>query len=394
MLIRLTAKRHPNVDGRQYLVLRHRVESLARRFGATARTTLASLRRPTPTFRSAGLLAKRHGLHLSVACAALLATFLVGVPYPTLNFSLSAVAADRAGARSYADDAVSSRGVSAVPATFDTALLERRALVHTTGAEYPEVKVSTYEVQEGDTLYTIADRFGLSVLTVYWANQSAIKDPDALSLGQELSILPTDGAYHVVTEGETIEGIASAYGVMPEIIEGYAGNNVSDPHQLAVGTALIVPGATLPDLPKAVVTYDSSSYVGETYTAAPSDAQPGSGQLIWPLSGIISQRASSYHMAIDIAGDIGTPVVAADSGTVTLVSWLTYSYGYHIIIDHGNGLETLYAHLSEIDVQVGQVVNQGDVIGLRGNTGRSTGPHLHFEVRENGVKRDPMSYLP
>ena len=87
-------------------------------------------------------------------------------------------------------------------------------------------------------------------------------------------------------------------------------------------------------------------------------------------------------------------MVATDDGTVVLVSWMRTSYGYHVIVDHGNGLETLYAHLDGINVEVGQNVSKGDVLGVRGNTGRSTGPHLHFEVRSGGVRQNPFSYLP
>jgi murein DD-endopeptidase MepM/ murein hydrolase activator NlpD len=381
MLIRLTAKRHVQVDGQQYLKLLRWQSALGQRL-----RTVGS---------GGGSLARRYGLHISVACAALLAIAMPSLPSSILNLSFSGGAPAASEARPYAGDVVSFRGASSVPVIANESLLEKQGLLRTVGAYYPEVMVTQYQVEGGDTLYTIADRFGLSVRTVFWANQSIVKEPDALALGQQLAILPTDGAYHTVADGDTIDSIAAAYHVMPEIILGYSGNKVPDPQHLATGTQLVIPGAALPDLPaKVAPTVAADDNVGETYTAAPSDTAPGTGQLVWPVSGMISQRAHSGHMAIDIAGAVGTPVVAADSGTVTLVSWMTTSYGYHIIIDHGNGLETLYAHLSEIDVEVGQVVNQGDLIGKRGNTGRSTGPHTHFEVRENGVKRDPMDYLP
>jgi murein DD-endopeptidase MepM/ murein hydrolase activator NlpD len=382
MLIRLTAKRHVQVDGQQYLRLLHWQPVLVEWLRAVG--------------SSGGSLARRYGLHLSVVCAALLAIAMPSLPSSILSFSLSSTDAPAAAeARPYAEDVASFRGASSVPVIADDSLLEKQGLLRTVGAYYPEVMVTQYQVQSGDTLYTIADRFGLSVLTIFWANQSIVKEPDALALGQQLAILPTDGAYHTVADGETIESIAADYHVMPAIIVGYSGNKIPDPAHLAVGSLLVIPGAVLPELPpKVVPTASSDDNTGETYTAAPSNNAPGTGQLIWPVSGMISQRAHSGHMAIDIAGAVGTPVVAADSGTVTLVSWMTTSYGYHIIIDHGNGLETLYAHLSEIDVEVGQVVNQGDVIGKRGNTGRSTGPHTHFEVRVDGVQRDPMDYLP
>jgi murein DD-endopeptidase MepM/ murein hydrolase activator NlpD len=111
------------------------------------------------------------------------------------------------------------------------------------------------------------------------------------------------------------------------------------------------------------------------------------------MSGYITDRYREFHRAVDIAAPKGTPVKAADSGYVAVVGRSDYGYGRYVVIDHGNGFQTWYAHFSVIVVQVGQSVGKGQVIGLCGSTGKSTGPHVHFEIRLNGVKRNPMIYL-
>jgi murein DD-endopeptidase MepM/ murein hydrolase activator NlpD len=270
-------------------------------------------------------------------------------------------------------------------------VLQRIGLVHTTEGDYPQWESRVYRVESGDTLSGVAARFDLDMKTVLWANEALIKSPDSLSIGQELVILPVDGAYHTVAEGDTIESIAEKYKVEPSAILEYEGNDIKDPAHLVAGTKLIVPGADLPEPPPRVVAVPAQE---RTYSAAVANPQSGSGSYVWPVNGYISQGVRSGHVAIDIAGPQGTPIVAADDGTVTLVSWMRTSYGYHVIVDHGNGMQTLYAHMSRIDVEVGQDVSKGEVLGARGSTGRSTGPHLHFEVRQNGVKHNPFNYLP
>ncbi|MHB0874493.1 MAG: peptidoglycan DD-metalloendopeptidase family protein [Anaerolineae bacterium] len=293
------------------------------------------------------------------------------------------------------------RGASLEAPAEEERYLERSALLRTSQAQYPQWLPDTYTVQEGDTLSTLAARFNLDERTVVWANDALIQHPDQLSIGQQLVILPLDAAYHIVAEGDTLQTIAAKYQVPPETVLAYKGNAITDPDALAPGARLVIPGATLPDVPKptpvpkvASSSASSNPNDGQTLTASADGSQAGSGTLVWPLSGMITQNYGGYHEGIDIHTPAGRPVVAADDGTVVLVSWLTYSYGYHIIIDHGDGIETLYAHLSEIEVEVGQAVAKGEEVGKVGSTGRSTGPHLHFEVRENGTHRNPYNYLP
>jgi murein DD-endopeptidase MepM/ murein hydrolase activator NlpD len=118
------------------------------------------------------------------------------------------------------------------------------------------------------------------------------------------------------------------------------------------------------------------------------------GAFAWPVSGIISQGFKFYHKAIDIAAPIGTPIVAADSGRITVAGWPDNSgYGNRVMIEHGNGYVTLYGHMSKIAVVAGQSVNRGDLIGYVGSTGRSTGPHTHFEIRAGGSLQNPLNFL-
>jgi len=338
-----------------------------------------------------GAVWRQYGTHFAVALVAVLALLLPYLPTPEFTVSLPAArnGVDVGTAR---DDAwLRTRDERSTPGVMQQTVLERAGLVRTVEGDYPDWETRSYSVEAGDTLSGIAARYGLDMRTVLWANDTLVRSPDSLSIGQELVILPLDGAYHTVAAGDTMQSIADKYKVEPSAILNYGGNDIDDPEHLVVGARIIVPGAELPDLPAKVITLPNQE---RTYTALVANPQAGSGSMIWPVGGYISQGVTSYHAAIDIAGDRGDSVVATDDGTVVLVSWMRTSYGYHVIVDHGNGLETLYAHLDGINVEVGQNVSKGDVLGVRGNTGRSTGPHLHFEVRSGGVRQNPFSYLP
>ena len=153
---------------------------------------------------------------------------------------------------------------------------------------------------------------------------------------------------------------------------------------LAIGQVVYVPGG--------VIEEERPTYLAPRYAQVQGGVR-GSSTFIWPTSGGITQYPVWYHMALDIANNTLPPVLASDTGTVTFAGCLPYGYGCHIIIDHANGFQTLYAHLSYIAVTPGQAVAQGQTIGALGSTGRSTGPHLHFEIRNGGVLENPLSYL-
>jgi len=246
--------------------------------------------------------------------------------------------------------------------------------------------VITYTVNAGDNLSIIADKFGLQPNTLIWANPELEETPDLLYIGQRLVILPVDGVYHTVTAGETLEAIAEKYKVGVKNIVNCPYNGFEfEPYQLAPGQTLIVPGGVKSFTPRRI-----RSVVG----TVPDTAARGEGSFVWPVGGYISQGFWEYHRAIDIAGDHGDVVGAADAGYVVYAAWDSNGYGNLVVIDHGNGFVTYYAHLYGFTVDVGQSVHRGQQIGARGSTGRSTGPHLHFEIRYNGEPRNPISFLP
>ncbi|MBU0491089.1 MAG: M23 family metallopeptidase [Chloroflexi bacterium] len=266
-----------------------------------------------------------------------------------------------------------------------TGFLSPGALPYTIIPKRPRRGVIVYVVQPGESVPVIAERFEITPETIVWANGSLEKTPDLLVIGQELIILPISGVYHTVLQGDTIESIAKKYQVDPQVILDCAYNELEEPVVLQIGQKLIVPDGIKPYVPRAVYVYNGP---------IPETANKGTGTFGWPTSGWISQKYWSGHQAIDIAGYTGTPIKAADSGFVIKAGWSESGYGNHVIVDHGNGFKTLYAHFTSYVVNVGDSVKKGQVIGLMGSTGKSTGPHLHFEVIKNGVRRNPLEYLP
>jgi murein DD-endopeptidase MepM/ murein hydrolase activator NlpD len=249
----------------------------------------------------------------------------------------------------------------------------------------PRQGIITYTVRTGDTLYGIAEKFGISAETIMWANGELEYHPDLLKIGQVLVILPIDGIYHTVVQGDTLASIAQQYKVDISAIIECKYNSLESPYNISIGQKLIVPGGKKTYTPRVVHVYSGP---------IPEGAAKGSGSFVWPTSGTITQGFKPMHMAIDIGAPTGTAVVAADSGYVVTAGWSEYGYGKYVVIDHGNGFQTLYAHLHTILVQLGQSVGKGEKIGTVGQTGRATGPHLHFEIRYNGVQRNPFGYLP
>lgn len=267
----------------------------------------------------------------------------------------------------------------------DSNVVARLADAHTTVPFRTRREIVVYEVQPGDNVQSIAAAFGLQPETILWSNPPIEDLPDLLKIGQEVVILPIDGVYHEVKAGDTLESIAKLYKVDVSNITDVPWNNLTPPnYAITVGSKLIVKDGTKPFIPKVV-----TSYTGPI----PSGAQ-GTGQFRWPVVGYITQDYWSGHRAIDIGIPQGTPVYAADSGYVTFSGWTDVGYGWLVRINHGNGFETLYAHNSQLLVTAGESVVRGQLISYSGNTGHSTGPHLHFEVRLNDVPVNPRLYLP
>jgi murein DD-endopeptidase MepM/ murein hydrolase activator NlpD len=246
-----------------------------------------------------------------------------------------------------------------------------------------------HRVQEGETVTSIAARYGIGTQYIGWNNVDVLQNVNVLPVGTMLQIPSVEGIVHSVRFGETVSQIAVKYDAeIREIVDFRANGLLGDPNNLREDTLILVPGGRIvPPVQQAT-----------RPPAAPSGGSPdvGAGGWIWPATGMLTNSFGPIHpLGIDLAMASGTPLRAANSGTVVFVGGnACCNYGYHVIIDHGNGYDSLYAHMSDFNVSSGQRVDAGDVIGWSGNTGRSTGPHLHFEIRRNGVHQDPMSFLP
>lgn len=283
--------------------------------------------------------------------------------------------------------------------------LLRLANPHTTIPGRPRVDVVRYTVQPGDSVFGIADQFGVQPETVLWGNYEVLNDdPHLLRPGQELSILPVDGTYYQWKEGDTLAGVAASFRTEPQEIADWPGNRL-DPFtpEIEAGTWIIVPGGrrelrtwTVPTIARGAAGV-STSYLGPGSCSGDfSGGAVGSGGFIWPTGNhyISGNDYWAGHLAIDIAAGEGAPVWAADTGVVVYAGWSNTGYGYMVMIDHGNGWHTLYAHLSQVSVRCGSSVGQGQGLGLAGSTGNSTGPHLHFETRYEGGFVNPWYVLP
>ncbi len=291
----------------------------------------------------------------------------------------------------------------ALPGGADTAVLQNVAVIndislapapnpHTYAAKMPTHNFQIHVVSEFDTPNSIAEQYGISSDTLIGGNPQMSRESNLLQTGAELVILPVDGALHTVAPGETLESIAALYEVPVEDIINFESNNLEEPFlRLVPEMQLVIPGAS----------------IGQFYFTAPKSvgnaggaqewAVVGTGTYIWPLGGrCITQYYGGFHAGLDVGSKEGSPIYASDTGTVTYASYAAgqyYDYGNLIVINHGNGYETFYAHLSGINVYPGQIVNQGDLIGYSGNTGRSSGPHLHFEIRQNDFRINPLNRL-
>ncbi len=258
--------------------------------------------------------------------------------------------------------------------------------------------VVEYSIQPGDTLKVIAARFGISEDTLVWNNDGIYVN--RLQIGDMLTILPEDGVMHRTEGEETIQSIADKYEVSPYAIIDSEYNpvlrNASPSTLLPAGIQIMVPGGT--GTRQAVywnpgITVSSggseggggggsASFGGGPGSCGSQTVVGGTGSLVVPLppNYVFFQGFSAYHTGVDLSAPIGTTVFAADGGTVIFAGWSNWGYGYSIVIAHGR-LMTLYGHLDRVGVSCGQQVGKGTPIGTVGNSGNSSGPHLHFEVR-------------
>ena len=232
--------------------------------------------------------------------------------------------------------------------------------------------ISLYEVKKGDSLAKVAKMFGVSKNTIIWANNLKSEN---ITPGDALVILPMTGIKHTVKKGDTISSIAKKYKADAGDIASF--NGLSKDSSLALNTVILVPEGEISIVPVKGKSSTTSKLLNSYSYGTPS------GFLIRPIVGGRKTQGLHGHNGVDLASSLGTPVLASAEGTVIVAKVGGYNggYGNMIVISHNNNIQTVYAHLRAVNVTVGQVVSQGQVIGELGNTGRSTGPHLHFEVR-------------
>jgi murein DD-endopeptidase MepM/ murein hydrolase activator NlpD len=284
--------------------------------------------------------------------------------------------------------------------------ISRLAQIHTNFPSHPRDSITTYTVQKGDTIFGIADKFGLKPETILISNRYTLSGlPENMQPGTVLQIPPIDGVIHRWVTSEGLNSVAGYYGVDPQVIVDWPGNNL-DPATLgdfslpniAAGTVIFIPGGykevedMLPQVTRdspATATSYGEGYCGEV------TGRSGTGTFMWPTTAtyLSGYDYSSIHHGIDIAGQIGNPIFASDSGVVVYAGANANGYGNLIILDHDNGWQTVYGHLSAIYVNCGASVEQGDTIGALGSTGNSTGPHLHFEIRKDTGYVNPWNYV-
>lgn len=269
-------------------------------------------------------------------------------------------------------------------------ILEALTETQTNISQKPRSEIIDYEVLGGDTISSIGNKFGISADTIKWANE--LQNTNQIKPGQILKILPISGVSHVVSSGDTLDSIAKKYQAEPQAIVDFPFNDIPDDFTLKVAAVLIIPDGQPPEVkkPKSRI---QPQYISQG-PSSPIFNAVGGGKFVWPAGGAISQYFAWYHPGIDIPNKSAPGIAASDGGTVVLAGWPDgYGYGNRIVLDHGNGYKTLYAHLSNIYVSVGQEISRGQIIGQMGSTGRSTGIHLHYEIHHNGIPINPLSIL-
>ncbi len=274
---------------------------------------------------------------------------------------------------------------ASMPLALDGDTLQQQE-VPGTNIPMTRIEIVEYEVKSGDTPWSIAEQFGVSIPTVLWENKLNLYSK--IRPGQKLTILPASGVSHMVKKGETLAAIAKRYRASLDEIQEYNKIALSN---IAPGVRLIIPGGQ-PYVPPAPVAPRRREVVG---APPPSSLVSLPGKLLWPVP--LSKRITQYfkwsHAGIDIGDKRGDPIVASESGVVEFAAWGRGGWGNTVVVDHGNGMKTRYSHASKILVGVGQEVAKGQTLALIGSTGRSTGPHLDYRIYVNGRNVNPLQYL-
>jgi murein DD-endopeptidase MepM/ murein hydrolase activator NlpD len=303
-----------------------------------------------------------------------------------------------------ADNSGGSKGTAALPEYFTNTgvnALVRELDTHTNLPANIRSEEINYTVAKGDSVFGIAKQFDLNANTILWANYDTLNDnPDTISVGMSLRIPPGNGVYYQWQEGDTLESVASKFQSNVESIINYPGNDLdlTNP-EVKPGAYILIPGGKREYHQWLVPTIWRANAGASRNIVGGCDASAsvmGTGTFVWPASNHYLSGNDYFegHLGIDIAAGLGAPISASDAGVVTYAAPIGGGYGNMVMIDHGNGYLTLYAHLSQITTHCGAVVAQGGLIGYAGSTGNSTGPHLHFEVRYGSGFINPWYVLP
>lgn len=292
----------------------------------------------------------------------------------------------------------------AMPSPGELASISRAASLNTIIPDRSRVEVIQYTVQHGDSVFGIAEHFNITPETLLWANYAVLDDnPDYLEPGMVLNIPPINGVYYQWEQGDSFESVAKKFSSKPEDIVAWVGNrlDLTNP-SVEPGTWILVPDGQrefrrwiIPTFARGSAGISKEVY-GSGACAGGYEGLYGTGSFVWPtpIHQLVGNEYWSGHLALDLAADVGVQIYASDSGVIVFSGWSTGGYGYMVMIDHGNGYQTVYAHLSQTVATCGSSVTQGQLIAYGGNSGNSSGPHLHFEVRLNGGFVNPWYVLP
>ena len=316
------------------------------------------------------------------------------------------------GAKRPAESAQAALDLGDAPAIVELPVLDPAEVVHavlrkansrTIVPTRPREEVVTYTVEAGDSVFGIAQNFNLDPESVLWANYEVLNDdPQMVSIGQELYIPPTNGVLYKWKDGDTVDKVAGMFKASPEDMLLWPGNNIDITNPVFTPDQLVmIPGGErefrtwlVPTIPRGAAGVNPSIY-GPGACDTSAGGAFGSGTFIYPAPNRVLSGNDYWggHLGLDFAAFTGDPIYATDGGLVVYSGPVGGGYGIMVLIDHGNGYQSLYAHLSGTNVRCGASVRQGTVIGRAGSTGNSTGPHLHFEIRYLGGFINPWYVL-
>lgn len=374
--------------------------ALSRAFGRVLAKTIAWAWRLSSDRQAVASLLGRYSAHLGIIFLVLLLVFVGRITWTQISVAEDSAPSSQVAAEPMATPTLMTVGAVRSWQSPAQRAISRQVIPHTTIPDRVRLEVITYTVQMGDTIYDIAWKFDLSPETIVWSNMEPLQGaPWLINPGLVLAIPPIDGAYHTVAAGESVRSIAEQYEVEPVALYNMW-NGIDRGQTLSEGQLLVVPGGVGETIqweappPDPVLPMARSSSFSGSVTAAMTGADGWWGLPTgsYAISGwTFHDPRNPRHIGLDYRCSLGDAIYAADNGIVTFTGW-SGGYGNLVIVDHGNGYTSRYAHFDSIWVTAGDLVPQGSVLGACGTTGWSTGPHLHFEIRYGGVPQNPQLF--